>query len=153
MITVTHENKRKSIVNLFACKCPRCREGDMFENRNPYVLKETMKMNTHCKVCGQPLNIEVGFYYGSSYISYAFSIAVSAATFVLWWWGIGFSLYDNRIFYWLAFNAITLVALQPYLMRVARTGWLAIFVRYDRNWNIHEIKVPERINETQEKNW
>jgi uncharacterized protein (DUF983 family) len=150
---MTQQNKSKSILNLFACKCPRCREGDMFVNKNAYVLKETMKMNTHCNTCGQPLNIEVGFYYGSSYISYAFSVALSGATFALWWWTIGFSLYDNRIFYWLAFNAIVLVALQPYLMRVARTGWLAIFVRYDRNWRIHEIKVPERVNAAQEKNW
>ena len=78
----------------------------MFANKNPYVLKETMKMNKECPICGQPLNIEVGFYYGSSYISYTFAIALSAATLIVWWALIGFSLSDNRFFYWLAFNAV-----------------------------------------------
>jgi uncharacterized protein (DUF983 family) len=153
MLTMIRENKKRSPLRLFACKCPRCREGDMFLNKNPYVFKETMKMHSYCTVCGQPLNIEVGFYYGSSYISYAFSVGWSALTFAAWWWTIGFSLYDDRIFYWLAFNAVSLVALQPYLMRVSRTGWLAIFVRYDRDWRIHKVKMPERINTQQENNW
>lgn len=125
----------------------------MFENPNAYVLSETMKMHAHCPVCGQPLNIEVGFYYGSSYISYAITVALSALSFAAWWFTIGFSLYDNRLFYWLGANALLLVVLQPYLMRLARTGWLALFVRYDRNWRDHPVKSPERVNEAQEGNW
>lgn len=153
-MTLTQSLEPKaSPLRLLACKCPRCRQGDMFENKNPYVLKQTMKMHPYCPVCGQPLNIEVGFYYGSSYISYAITVALSGITFAVWWWLIGFSLYDDRIFYWLAVNALLLVVLQPYLMRLARTGWLAIFVRYDRQWKHHPVKKPERINEAQEGNW
>lgn len=146
-------DKNPGVLSLLKCKCPRCRRGDMFENKNPYVLKETMKMNKECPVCGQPFNIEVGFYYGSSYISYAVTIAMSVATFVAWWLIIGFSLYDNRVFYWLAFNALFLIAAQPYLMRFARTGWLAFFVRYDKNWKTNPVKSLERTNEEQEGNW
>ncbi|MEI9956193.1 MAG: DUF983 domain-containing protein [Ferruginibacter sp.] len=130
----TTADKKPGVLKLLACKCPRCRRGDMFANKNPYHLKETMKMNKVCPVCGQPLNIEVGFYFGSSYVSYALTIALSVTTFVLWWMLLGFSVDDNRIFYWLAANAALLLLLQPYLMRVARTGWLAFFVRYSRNW-------------------
>jgi len=124
----------------------------MFENKNPYVLKETMKMNKECPVCGQPLNIEVGFYYGSSYISYAVAVALSAATCIAWWVLIGFSS-DDRLVYWLAFNAAFLITAQPYLMRVARTGWLAFFVRYDKNWRTKPPQPLERTNEDQEGNW
>lgn len=144
---------KPGVFNLFKCKCPRCRRGDMFENKNPYVLRETMKMNKVCPVCGQPLNIEVGFYYGSSYVSYAASIALSVATFVAWWVIIGFSLHDNRFFYWLLFNAVFLIAAQPYLMRLARTGWLLFFVRYDNNWRTPPTQQLERVNEEQERNW
>ena len=70
---------------LLACKCPRCRRGDMFVDKNPWHLKNTMKMNKECPVCGQPLDIEVGFYFGSSYVSYAFTVAFSVATFIAWW--------------------------------------------------------------------
>ena len=145
--------KKPGIINLLKCKCPRCRRGDMFENKNPYALKETMKMNKECPVCGQPFNIEVGFYYGSILISYTVSVALSATTLLLWWATIGFSLNDYRFFYWLLFNAIFLILLQPYLMRFARTGWLAFFVRYDSNWRNNPPKPLERTNKDQENNW
>ena len=150
--THTHENK-PSIFNLLVCKCPRCRKGDMFEDKNPWHLKATMKMNQECPICGQPLNIEVGFYYGSSYVSYAFAIAFSVASFIVWWLLIGFSLEDNRIYYWLTTNAVLLIAAQPYFMRVARTGWLAFFVYYDKNWKINPPRSLERTNKEQEGNW
>lgn len=146
-------DSKPSALALLQCKCPRCRKGDMFVNKNPWRLKSTMKMNNECPMCGQPFDIEVGFYYGSSYVSYAFTLTVSAASFVLWWLTIGFSLYDNRIFYWLAFNSIFLLAMQPYFMRVARTGWLAFFVRYDRNWRANPPKELERTNSSQQNNW
>ena len=152
-INITATDKKPSVFNVFACKCPRCRRGDMFENKNPYALKTTMRMNKECPVCGQPFNIEVGFYYGSSYVSYAASIALSVATFVAWWVIIGFSLQDNRFFYWLIFNSVFLIAAQPYLMRLARTGWLMFFVRYDINWRTPPTQQLERVNEEQEKNW
>ncbi|RYF81634.1 MAG: DUF983 domain-containing protein, partial [Chitinophagaceae bacterium] len=72
-----------------------------------------MKMHKECPVCKQPFDIEVGFYYGSSYISYALTIAISLVTLIAWWLAIGFSVNDNRIFYWLGFNSILLVLLQP----------------------------------------
>lgn len=110
-------------------------------------------MHEQCEVCGQPFDIEVGFYYGSSYVSYAFSIALSVASFIAWWVLIGFSLNDNRFFAWLAFNAVLLVALQPILMRLARAIWLAFFVRYDKNWRMNPPKPLERTNREQMNNW
>ena len=110
-------------------------------------------MNTVCPVCGQPLNIEVGFYYGSSYISYGLSLLISGLSFTAWYFLLGFSLYDNRVFYWLTANAILLVALQPWLMRVARTGWLAFFVGYQKDWRNSPLKQYERVNLQQENNW
>ena len=153
LIDMSTLEKKQGVMNLLLCKCPRCRQGDMFRTRNPWALKQTMKMNRTCPVCGQPLNIEVGFYFGSGYVSYALSVALSGSTFVAWWVLIGMSLNDNRFFGWLIFNAVFLIVLQPYLMRLARTVWLAFFVRYDRNWKINPPKPPERTNEEQEVNW
>jgi uncharacterized protein (DUF983 family) len=147
------EQANPGLWKLLACKCPRCRKGDMFMDSNPWHLRNTMKMNKACPVCGQPLDVEVGFYFGSSYVSYALSVALSVATFVAWWVLIGFSLSDDRFFYWMGFNAVFLICLQPYLMRFARTGWLAFFVRYDRNWMTNPPKELERTNRDQENNW
>lgn len=112
-----------------------------------------MKMNEPCPVCGQPFELEVGFYYGSGYISYALAVALSVASLVAWWVFIGLSVNDNRIFYWLIFNAVLLLSLQPLLMRLARAIWLSFFVRYDKNWRTNPPKQSERLNKDQGGNW
>ncbi len=107
----------------------------------------------NCPVCGQPTEIEVGFYYGTGYVSYALTIALSVSTLVAWWVLIGFGLRDNRFLYWLVSNAVLLLMLQPWLMRVSRSIWISWFVSYDRDWREREAEVPERVNEEQSRNW
>jgi len=92
-----------------------------------------------CQVCGQPTEIEVGFYYGTGYVSYVLTVGFSLITFLLWFLFIGMSTEDNRFFYWLIANAVLLIFLQPYLMRLSRTIWLTFFVRYDPNWKDHPL--------------
>lgn len=55
-------------------------------------------MNKSCPVCGQMTELEVGFYYGTSYVSYALTVALSISTLVAWWVIIGLSTEDNRFF-------------------------------------------------------
>jgi hypothetical protein len=93
-----------------------------------------MKMNERCPVCEQPMEIEVGFYYGTGYVSYVLAVALSVASLITWWAMIGISLNDNRFFGWMGFNAVLLIVLQPYLMRLSRAIWLSFFVRYNSNW-------------------
>jgi hypothetical protein len=56
-------------------------------------------MHAHCPVCGQPTEIEVGFYYGTGYVSYAITVGFSVITFIAWWVIFGFSTDDNRFFH------------------------------------------------------
>jgi len=134
-------------------KCPRCREGDLFVTKSSFDFKSGMKMHERCPQCGQPTEIEVGFYYGTSFVSYAITVALSVATFVAWWIILGFSLNDNSIFYWLGFNAVVLLILQPPIMRFSRTLWLSWFVKYDPNWKENKIKDYERVVKEQMNNW
>ncbi|MFZ9300225.1 MAG: DUF983 domain-containing protein [Chitinophagaceae bacterium] len=126
-------------------RCPRCRSGKIFASSNPYNLKNTVKMNPACPVCGQPTEIEVGFYYGTGYVSYALTVALSVTTFIAWWVFIGFSTEDNRFFYWLGSNAVLLIIFQPLLMRLSRSLWLSWFVKYDADWKNHEPENLDRI--------
>jgi len=136
------------------CRCPRCREGKLFTHPVTFSFKKNMQMNKSCPVCGQASEIEVGFYYGTSYVSYAISIAVSVSTLVAWYVLIGLSTDDNRFFYWLAFNAVFLIMLQPWLMRVSRSLWISWFVKYDPDWKEHQPEdVSERMNADHANNW
>nr|WP_294994971.1 hypothetical protein [uncultured Sediminibacterium sp.] len=103
-------------------------------------------MHENCPVCGQPTEIEVGFYYGTGYVSYALSVAFLVSTFVAWKVLIGmtFSIDDNRIFYWMGTAFALLLICQPLIMRLSRSLWLSWFVKYDPDWNKHEIEKPER---------
>jgi hypothetical protein len=112
-----------------------------------------MKMNEKCPVCSQPLDMEPGFYYGTNLVSYTLAILLSVATFILWWIFIGFSLQDKRFFLWLLVNGVLLVVLQPPLMRLSRTVWLAFFVPYSANWDKGDIIEPERVNKEHAQNW
>jgi uncharacterized protein (DUF983 family) len=145
--------KPNMILSILQNRCPRCRRGRMYQYTNTYDLKNFMKMNDHCPVCGQPLDMEPGFYYGTNMISYALAILLSMLTFFLWWGFIGFSLSDKRFFWWIGLNALLLVLLQPPLMRLSRTIWLAFFVKYSPDWDKGDIIHPERINKDQKNNW
>jgi len=147
-------SNRGYLASTLGCHCPRCREGKLFQHPVSFRFKKTMEMNRTCPVCGQPTEIEVGFYYGTSYVSYALTIAISVATLVAWYLIIGMSTSDNRFFYWLGFNAIFLFTLQPWLMRVSRSLWISWFVKYDRHWREHKPEdVSERLNAEQANNW
>jgi hypothetical protein len=120
-------------------KCPRCRRGPMFSNNNPWKLKQAMKMPEKCPECGQPYELEVGFWYGTGYISYGLSFLLSIGTLIAWWLLIGVSTKDNRFFWWMGSNAVFLILMQPWLMRLSRVVYLYIFVHYDPNYKDSQV--------------
>jgi len=126
-----HAGKPNFLLSILQNKCPRCRTGRFFKYRNPYNLRHFMEMKTHCDVCGQPSEPETGFYFGTGYVSYALSVAISVASFIAWWVLIGLSVNDNRLFWWIGVNAVLLIVLQPLIMRLSRIVWLSFFVHYE----------------------
>lgn len=133
------------LVSTLDNRCPRCRTGKLFTYSNPYYLKNAVKMPTQCPVCGQPTEIEVGFYFGTGYVSYALTVAFSVTTFLLWWMIIGLSTDDNRFFWWLGVNSVLMILLQPILMRLSRSIWLSWFVSYDADWRNNKIQTLDRV--------
>jgi len=152
----TKQNKAATYLSaIIQHKCPRCRTGNIFESHNPYALREGkyMKMHQHCPVCDQPTEIEVGFYYGTGYVSYALCVAFTVMFFGLWYLLFGFNIYDNRIFWCMGADIAMLVMLQPVLMRTSRVIWLSWFVGYHPNWRSEKAAAPERTNPDQGGNW
>jgi uncharacterized protein (DUF983 family) len=151
-----HNKEGKSasyLSSTLSCRCPRCREGKLFKNHLTINIKKNMEMNKTCPVCGQPTEIEVGFYYGTGYVSYALSIFISVAVIIIWFLVIGLSeIY--LLVSWMIFNGILLIILQPWLMRLSRSIWISWFVKYDPYWKEHQPEdVSERLNPEQANNW
>ena len=134
---ITKAPKPNSLWSIFAMRCPRCRKGAMFKDNNAYKnlsLTHIFDMYDNCPVCGQKYDMEPGFWYGTGYVSYALAVALSVSTFIAWWVLIGVSTEDNRIFWWLGCNAVLLVVLQPWLMRLSRVIYIRFFVRFDEDY-------------------
>ncbi|MEQ1678194.1 MAG: DUF983 domain-containing protein [Chitinophagaceae bacterium] len=145
---------RGYISSAVSCRCPRCREGKLFKHPVSANLKRNMIMNKECPVCGQATELEVGFYYGTSYVSYAMTVGLSLISLAIWALTIGLSVDDNRFFIWMGVNAGLLILSQPWLMRLSRSLWISWFVKYDSNWEQHQPEdVSERLNADQANNW
>lgn len=151
------EKKPGYVFSVLDNRCPRCRRGKLFVESNPYNLKSNLKMVKECKMCGQPTDIEVGFYYGTAYVSYALTVGFSIATFIAWWLLIGFSVQngDYRLLWWGISNSVLLIVLQPIFMRLSRSLWLSWFVKYEPEWKNKPIskELTERIVAEQMNNW
>lgn len=136
-------NKPNGLWSILTMKCPRCRRGDMFTNSNAYKklkLDYIFEMPEKCEECGQKFEMEPGFWYGTGYVSYALAVAISVSTFVAWWVLIGISISDNRIFMWLGLNALILIILQPWIMRLSRVIYMRFFISYDPLYKITNPK-------------
>jgi uncharacterized protein (DUF983 family) len=130
----TDESDIGIVRSVITNKCPHCREGKLFSDTNPYHLRNTMKMPDSCPVCGQKYELQTGFYFGTGFVSYALAVLFSGISFVLWWFTIGMSVHDNRVWWWLITNTLLLVLLQPLMQRLSRSIWIAFFVRYEPGW-------------------
>ena len=153
MCAASRDAKPNLILSIIQNKCPRCRRGKLYKYPNTYNLRNFMKMNETCPVCGQPLDMEPGFYYGTNLVSYALAVLISVLSFIAWWVIIGFSFHDNRFFWWIGINAVLLVLLQPPLMRLSRTVWISFFIKYSANWNEGDVVAPDRIHKEHQNNW
>ncbi len=85
-----------------------------------------LTMPGNCPVCNQDFKIEPGFYIGALWTSYPIVVVVGVILFVL------LSLILNLSFFPVAFIiAISLIVLQPVIMRWGRAIWISISVKYD----------------------
>jgi hypothetical protein len=134
------ESKPNYFWSILSHKCPRCRRGFMYKNNNPWNLKKTLAMHDRCPVCNQLFELEVGFWYGTSYVSYALSVAITVASFIAWYVLIGMSTSDNRFFWWMGIHIALLLILQPWIMRLSRNIWLYFFVKYDPDYEKNKPK-------------
>lgn len=117
-------------------KCPRCREGDIYQYSNVQVAHFS-KTNRHCPVCKLQFEREPGFFFGAMYISYAFSVAIVIGTGLL-----VYGLMDDPPFLLLLLliPAIALLAL-PFSFRYSRIIFLYAF-----GGVAYQPKFAEKIN-------
>jgi len=111
-------------------KCPNCGKEPLFSNPSLVNLKEIDKMPDVCPSCGQDFKIEVEFYYGAMFVSYAIT-----ALFMFGLMGLDILLSGYLHLWELLIYIALLLAGWSYWFRVSRSIWLAIYV-----WFLQPIK-------------
>ncbi|HAB31321.1 MAG TPA: DUF983 domain-containing protein [Cryomorphaceae bacterium] len=120
--------KGTKLYSIFTSKCPKCHEGNLFLDTNPYHLKNMDKMCQNCPVCGEPSEPEPNFYYGAMYVSYAYTVALFVSIYILAALLGGMTMWPT-----IGLLILVLVALGPYIFRLSRITYLNFFVDYDKD--------------------
>ncbi|MFT4061003.1 MAG: DUF983 domain-containing protein [Edaphocola sp.] len=136
-------NAPNALLSILGMKCPNCRKGNMFKNKSILPLNHMLDMPERCSVCGQKMEIEIGFYYGTGYVSYALSVAVCVFNIVWYAALVGFSWKDNSIWWYLGITIPMLIILQPWLMRLSRVLYLWMFVKYGSHATTNDRHIQE----------
>ena len=117
--------KGTKINSIIKGTCPSCQKESMYVDANPYVFKNVIKMHEKCSHCGLKYQMEPSFFYGAMYVSYALSVAVGVAAFVIFKMLIGLSLVQTFIA-----MVLGLVIIYPFILRISRNIWINMFVDY-----------------------
>lgn len=131
--------KGNKFYGIVKAKCPRCHEGNMFENHSAYNLKHMTEIKDHCEVCGQTYEPEPNFYYGAMYVSYGFTVAIFVAAYI-----IGKVFLGLTIEWTIALLVGALLVLSPLVFRYSRVTYLHIMVKYRKDALENKITHEEK---------
>jgi uncharacterized protein (DUF983 family) len=115
------------IKSIFTFRCPRCRQGDLFEKGSLFQPPSLFKMHSNCPHCHQSYEPEPGFYFGAMFVSYA----INTALFIAAWVTLTILYPDYTLTALLGLLTGVVILGLPLTYRLSRSIWLAIFVRFD----------------------
>lgn len=118
-------NKKSKLYAIVNMKCPNCHKGNLFINANAYNLKTISDMPERCEHCDFKYEIEIGFFYGAMYVSYAITVAL-AVVFIMSTFIFNIKNIEQVIFIF----ALVILAFFPLVFRLSRSIWLHLFVKF-----------------------
>ncbi len=127
---MANEKVPNRFLSMLNKRCPNCHRGNLFTNKSIFPLGKMLDMPERCPVCGQKYEIEIGFWYGTGYVSYALSVGLIATLAILFALTVGFSWKNNSVFYFIGVMIGAMVVLQPTIMRYSRVLYIYFFVKY-----------------------
>ncbi|MDI1324545.1 MAG: DUF983 domain-containing protein [Algoriphagus sp.] len=84
-------------------------------------------MNKNCSHCGQSFEPEPGYYFGAMFISYG----INTALFISVWVALYLVNEDYSLTLLLTLLGAAAILFLPFIYRISRSIWIAIFVRYE----------------------
>jgi len=120
--------KGSKLNSILTGSCPKCQEERKNVDTNTYHIKKIYEMHEECSHCGLHYQIEPSFFYGAMYVSYALTVAIGVAAFIIAKVFIGLDLIAS-----FAAIILALLLLMPVTARLARNIYINIFVHFDKD--------------------
>lgn len=118
-----------TIISMLFNKCPRCHQGDVFTEKNPYKLSKIFSLHETCSHCGLKYEKEHSFFYGAMYVSYA----LTSGWFTIWFAMYNYVLKMEALTFALLIT-VSIIILSPLTVRWSRLIWLNFFYKYNKNY-------------------
>ena len=126
-------SKGSKLYSILFNKCPKCHIGSFWATNNPFrnMFFSTENSCKTCENCSLDYELEIGFWYGSMYVSYAISVAV-----MLLFWSLTTFLFSTiTTFNEILIIVIAIILVSPLNYHVSRLIWINFFVKYIPNDN------------------
>ena len=122
--------KGKKIYSVLMNKCPNCHKGNFWKYNNPYrnIFLKSEDQKFKCSNCSLKYEIEVGFWYGAMYFSYALGVAIMVFGWIL----SNILFLEINIIYEILFISLFLILVSPINYFYSRLIWINIFVKYTK---------------------
>ena len=120
--------KGSKLYSILTGTCPRCQNEQMYLNKNPYVISETMKMHDHCGHCGLRYKMEPNFFFGAMYVSYGLAVMVSIIIFI-----IAMFVFKQNMSVAFISIIVGLIVFMPWITRLSRNIYINLFVNYKKD--------------------
>jgi hypothetical protein len=119
----------QTIYSMWFNKCPRCHQGDVFTEKNPFNLKKIFSLYSHCSECKLKYEKEPSFFYGAMYVSYG----LTSGWFIMWY--IIYSYFINlETLFFVSLLVLSIIILSPLTIRWSRLIWLNLFFKFDKTY-------------------
>ncbi|SEM30016.1 Protein of unknown function [Aquimarina amphilecti] len=105
--------------------CPVCHNESMYSEKNPYLLKDTLKMNERCSSCNTKYKIEPSFFYGAMYVSYPVGIIFAGTAFIL-----SHLVFNIDLIPTYCIIVLVMIFSLPIILRISRNIWINFFMSY-----------------------
>ncbi|WP_299261531.1 DUF983 domain-containing protein [uncultured Aquimarina sp.] len=117
--------KGTKINSILKGSCPVCQNESMYSEKNPYKLRETLKMKERCSSCQTKYKIEPSFFYGAMYVSYPVGIMFASAAFI-----ISNLLFGIDLIITYCIIVLVMIFSLPIILRISRNIWINFFMTY-----------------------
>ena len=123
--------KGTKLYSVFNNLCPKCQSSKFWPENNPFknIFVKNGGDIGNCSNCQLKFEVELGFWYGAMYVSYAISVFISILSWVL----INTFTKDISILNEILIISCSLIFMSPVVYYFSRLIWINIFISFKEN--------------------